>query len=105
MDVLGNRVYLGDDRVGLADACRHYFNKPLPNLAPQELALLAALMRSPNALHPACHPERALAARNAMLERMEEAGLLDAEAVQAAMARPLHVVVGCRAERPLESVG
>jgi len=105
LDALGHHVYVGDDQFGLPDASRHYFGKPLRSLAPHELAALSALIKLPQAFHPACHPGRALKARNAIIERMKGAGLLDEERAQAAIAQPLHVVVECAFEAAGGEVG
>jgi len=44
-----NAVYFGDGYYGVEAASRGYFGKPASDLAPQEAALLAALVRSPAA--------------------------------------------------------
>jgi penicillin-binding protein 1C len=67
---------------GVEAASRAYFGKPSRSLSHAEAALLAALPQAPSRLRPDRFPERALAARDKVLERLApvwgEAALADA---------------------------
>ncbi|MDR2452735.1 MAG: penicillin-binding protein 1C [Candidatus Accumulibacter sp.] len=55
---------------GVEAASRAYFGKPSRSLSHAEAALLAALPQAPSRLRPDRFPERALAARDKVLERL-----------------------------------
>lgn len=78
---------------GVGAASRTYFGKPVDTLAPQEAALLVAMLKGPAQYDPERFPARALARRNLVLAQMVGAGHLDAAAGRAAAARPLGVQV------------
>lgn len=52
---------------GLAAASTQFFGKTFAQLAPQDIALLVALMQDPN-LDPVATPDQAIAARNVVLQ-------------------------------------
>ena len=71
-----------------AQVHRHLFGVELETLSVSQVALLAAMIRSPDGYDPACHPKRALEARNRFLRKMNEASLLsDSELEQAIVTR------------------
>lgn len=82
-----NRLDYGNLRIGIAEAARFYFQKPLADLSLAECALLAGLPQSPSRLNPIRHPQRAIARRNTVLQRL--AGNRDSSRVAAALAEPL----------------
>lgn len=84
-----NTVYFGHGTYGVAKAARRYFGIEVEALSLPQAALLAALVRSPNADDPHAAPQRALDRRDLVLERMAEQGLADADQVAAASAAPL----------------
>lgn len=90
-----NEIYLGQDREraihGFGLASQFYFNRPLADLAPQQIALLVALVKGPSYYDPRSHPARALARRNLVLEQMADARLLSAAQAHAAARQPLGV--------------
>lgn len=90
-----NEIYLGQDREraihGFGLASQFYFQQPLPSLAPEQAALLIALVKGPSYYDPRQHPERALARRNFVLEVMADNQLLTRQQAHAAQARPLGV--------------
>jgi penicillin-binding protein 1C len=79
----------GGNLEGVRAASLGWFGKEPARLAPAEAALLAALPQSPERLRPDRHPEAARAARNRILDRAAETGLLAAEMVAAAKAMPV----------------
>jgi penicillin-binding protein 1B len=90
-----NEIYLGQDGAraihGFGLASQFYFGKPLPELELHELALLVAVVRGPAYYEPRRHPDRALARRNFVLQRMADEGLATNDAVQHAAEQPLAV--------------
>src|SRR3989441_7185728 len=88
-------VYLGTESGvpvhGFAQAAEVYFAKPLGDLGAAECALLAGMIRSPNALAPRRHPREAVARRNRVLALMAKGRFLDRAEVRAAMAEPLRL--------------
>jgi penicillin-binding protein 1C len=86
-----NTAPYGGNLVGVEAAARRWFGKPASELVLSEAALLAGLPKSPTALHPLRHPERALARRNLVLAQMRQAGFIDASEYEQATAAPLGV--------------
>ena len=68
-----NRVYLGVGW-GFEDAARTYFDRSAGDLNLEEAALLVGLLPSPNAADPCVNPQRALEARNRVINKMADAG-------------------------------
>ena len=83
-----NIVYYGDQAYGVQAAAKHYFNKDAKDLSLTEAALIAGLAQNPGTTDPVNNPERAIARRNVVLDRMHELGLItdkemtDAKAVK-----------------------
>lgn len=98
VDAYAAQVGVGGDRVGLDSGAQALFAKSLPQLAPHEVALLMGYAWSPRELDPACHPERARAARDAFLTHMAAAHLIAADAVPAMQAMPVRVLERCMEE-------
>jgi membrane peptidoglycan carboxypeptidase len=90
-----NIVYYGDQTYGVQAAARHYFAKDAKDLSLPEAAMIAGLAQSPGTTDPAHYPDRALARRDIVLDRMHELGLVtdkelaDAKAVK--LADMLHI--------------
>lgn len=83
-EILG--IYLtlapfGGNLEGVRAASLAYFGKEPDRLTPAEAALLVALPQAPNRLRPDRHPERARAARDKVLARGLESGVLSAAQV------------------------
>jgi penicillin-binding protein 1C len=79
----------GGNVEGVRAAARIYLGKEPVALRPAEAALLVALPQSPTRLRPDRHPEAARAARDKVLARMVEEGVLDRRAADEAMAEPV----------------
>ncbi len=62
-----NTIYFGRGAYGVQAAANAYFNKPAKKLAPNESAMLAAILNSPSYLNP----ERGAAGRDALVERYD----------------------------------
>jgi penicillin-binding protein 1B len=91
-----NEIYLGQRGArgifGVAEAARFYFAKDPRDLSLPESALLAGLIRAPNAYSPFRSPERALERRNTVLRLLAEAGEINEEQYEEARTAPLGVV-------------
>lgn len=87
-----NDVYFGQGCYGVKTASMTFFGKLPSELALEEAALLAAVIRIPNYYSPYLNPEAAMKRRNVVLDKMEELGYItDSEAVEA-KARPVQVM-------------
>lgn len=90
-----NEIFLGQDGDravhGFGLASRHYFNKPVEELAVHEIALLVGLAKGASFYNPRRRPERATERRNLVLGVFRDSGLIDAETYEDAIARPLGV--------------
>jgi membrane peptidoglycan carboxypeptidase len=67
-----NLVYYGDRAYGVEAASQHYFSVHASQLSLSQAALLAGLTQNPGTTDPVNFPERALARRNVVLDRMHE---------------------------------
>jgi penicillin-binding protein 1C len=79
----------GGNLEGVRAASLAYFGKEPRRLTEAEAALLVALPRDPEGLRPDRFPAAALAARNAVLERVAARGVIDAAALQSARVVPV----------------
>lgn len=86
-----NEIYLGEGAYGVAAAALNYFNKPVEDLAIEEMAYLAALPKAPNNYDPEKHSERAKERRDWVIGRMMEDGYITAEEANTAKIKPLTV--------------
>jgi penicillin-binding protein 1A len=86
-----NEIYLGIGSYGVAAASLNYYNKELSDLAPEEVAYLAALPKAPNNYHPFRRTKEATARRNWILDEMAENGYITRQAAEAGKAKPLQV--------------
>ncbi|HEX9161760.1 MAG TPA: PBP1A family penicillin-binding protein [Thermoanaerobaculia bacterium] len=88
-----NDIYLGRNRsisiLGVGEASRYYFGKPVSELTVAESAMLAGMIRSPNNYSPFTDPQRALARRNTVLDLMLRNRKIDQATYQQAIAEPL----------------
>lgn len=82
-----NRLNYGNHRIGPVEAARFYFQKPIAQLSLAECALLAGLPQAPSRLNPIKHPERAVARRGVVLDRL--ARLSDDSRIAMAKREPL----------------
>ncbi|MFH0901275.1 MAG: transglycosylase domain-containing protein [Pseudomonadota bacterium] len=81
-----NQVFLGSGAYGVAAAARGYFSKRLAEIDLAESAMIAGLAQAPGRASPFLDRAAALARRNAVLERMERAGFIDAATLQRTVA-------------------
>jgi penicillin-binding protein 1A len=96
-----NTIYFGEGAYGIEAAARTYFGKAHPGcgddgqpkcaslLLPEEAAMLAGIIASPNAYDPRLHADAALRRRNIVLDRMYRQGALpEADLREAAKRAP-----------------
>ena len=83
-----NKVFFGHRAYGVAAAAALYYDKPLPALTLAECAMLAAIPKAPSAGNPVTDPQRALARRDYVLDRMLALGYIDRAAHDAARREP-----------------
>lgn len=80
-----NIAYFGDGAYGIQAASRHYFGRGADKLTLPQAALLAGLVKNPVGYDPTRFPDKAVARRNVVLNRMAQLGVIsDAEAKEAA---------------------
>ena len=88
-----NEIFLGARSYGVTAATVAYFGKSLDSLELHEAAYLAGLPKGPNNYHPVRHPERALARRSYVLNRMAEDGHISVEQAREAAEQPIRTVL------------
>ncbi len=88
-----NQIYLGAGAYGIAAAAQTYWNKSLNELTVADCAYLATLPKAPSSYNPFKSPERAIARRNWVIDRMVENGYVEPKDGEAAKAQPLGVTV------------
>ena len=88
-----NEIYLGGGAYGVAAAAQTYWNKSLNELSIADCAYLATLPKAPSNYNPFRFPERAVARRNWVIDRMVENGFVTKEDAETAKAEPLGVQV------------
>ena len=88
-----NDIYLGRNRsisiLGVGEAARFYFGKPVSEISLPEAALIAGMVRSPNNYSPFTHPELAMQRRSTVLGLMLNQKKITKEQYDAAMATKL----------------
>ncbi|HSP15864.1 MAG TPA: PBP1A family penicillin-binding protein [Thermoanaerobaculia bacterium] len=88
-----NDIYLGRNRsisiVGVGEASRFYFGKPVSEISVAQAAMLAGMIRSPNNYSPFADPQLALKRRNTVLQLMLRNRKIDQATHDRAMAEPL----------------
>jgi penicillin-binding protein 1A len=84
-----NQIYFGHGNYGVEAASRFFFSKSMKDLTLAEAALLAGVPQNAPRLSPVYHPERALARRNHVLDRLAEEKYVQREEAEAAKREPL----------------
>ena len=92
MELYLNRVYFGSGFYGVEAASRGYFGKPSKDMDIGQCAMLAGLLKSPQALSPFNNKDAATQTRNFVLKRMKELGFLTAEQAGQETAQQLYVM-------------
>ncbi len=84
-----NRIFFGKNFYGIQAAAQGYFGKDAKDLAIEECATIAGLIKSPNNIEPIRHPERAVKERNYVLERMVIEGSLERDEAERLKLKPM----------------
>jgi membrane peptidoglycan carboxypeptidase len=84
-----NIAYFGASAYGVEAAAKRYFNIHARDLSLAQAALLAGIVQQPTAFDPTRNPDRALARRNIVLDRMVQTGLANQQDVDEAKATEL----------------
>ena len=71
-----NIAYFGDGAYGIQAAAKHYFNTNAKDLNLKQSATLAGLVKNPTGYDPTNAPDRALASRNVVLDRMAQLNVI-----------------------------
>src|SRR6478735_12486378 len=74
-----NIAYFGDGTYGVQSAARHYFGVNAKKLNLRQSAMLAGLVKNPSGYDPTNSPDRALARRNVVLDRMASLNVITRE--------------------------
>jgi 1A family penicillin-binding protein len=91
MELYLNRIYFGGGLYGAEAAARGYFGKPAREMSLTECATLAGLIKSPNRLSPWSDRAASREARNYVLTRMRDLGLIDGDRCSRAQAEELAI--------------
>lgn len=90
-----NEVWLGQDGAraihGFGLASHFYFNKPINELRPEEVAMLVGIVKGPTVYNPRRRPELVRERRDLVLKVMAEGGLIRPDELELALAQPLGV--------------
>jgi penicillin-binding protein 1A len=92
MELYLNRVYFGSGFYGAEAAARGYFGRPAKDLGIGQCAMLAGLLKSPQALSPWNNIEGATESRNFVLRRMREMGFITRDQLSEQSEMRLYVV-------------
>jgi penicillin-binding protein 1A len=84
-----NSIYFGKGAYGVEAASRTYFNKSVSDITLSEAAVLAGLIKFPNAANPIDYPTRALDRRDIVLDAMLDQELITLEVHQQTLGVPL----------------
>jgi penicillin-binding protein 1B len=88
-----NDIYLGRNRsisiLGVGEASRYFFGKPVGEISLPEAALLAGIIRSPNNYSPFSNPAKAMERRSTVLKLMLNQKKINQAEYTQAMAAPL----------------
>ena len=87
-----NQIYFGEGAYGINAAAQTMFGVTADQLTPDQAAVLAGKIRSPEGLNPRKDPGRMTERRDQVLAEMLDQGWLDAAAHDQAKSRPLELV-------------
>ena len=76
LELYANKVCFGHAFYGVESSSRFYFGKRARDLSIPEAALLAGLIQRPSYYSPVNYPDRAMARRNVVLQRMWKTGYI-----------------------------
>jgi len=92
-----NEIFLGQNKSravhGFGLASQFYFNKPIKELKPEQIALLIGVTKGASYYNPRRFPKRAIERRNLVIDIMAREGVLDNKIIASLKAKPLGVTV------------
>ena len=91
LELYFNKVYFGDGLYGVEAASLGYLGKHAADLTVADAALLAGLVKAPSSYAPTVSMERAVSRRNAVLQAMRDARVIDSATYQAARRSDVHL--------------
>lgn len=100
LEIYINQIFLGHRAYGFAAAARTYFDKTLDELTLAEAAMLAGLPKAPSAYNPISNLARATSRQHYVLRRMLDAGFIDGNSYEAAVADTVRPTAARAASRP-----
>jgi penicillin-binding protein 1A len=83
-----NKIYFGHHAYGIVAAAQIYFGKDISSLSLSEVAMIAGLPKAPSRFNPIADPERAMARRDYVLQRMLKLGYISDGQYQQALQEP-----------------
>ncbi len=86
-----NVIYFGSGTFGIEQASQRYFNKSAANLTLDEGAILAGIIKSPEAYSPTNNPEKCLKRRNLVLKEMFDDGKISKEQYNASINKKIEL--------------
>ena len=90
-----NEIFLGQNKQraihGFGLASQFYFNKPIKELKPEQIALLIGVAKGATYYNPRRHPERAIKRRNIVIDVMAREGVIEQKLTAEFKKRPLGV--------------
>jgi penicillin-binding protein 1A len=89
LEIYLNTIYFGKGAYGVEAAAETYFGRSASTLSLGESALIAGLIKFPNAANPLDFPVRALDRRDIVLDAMLALDLISADEHEAALVEPL----------------
>lgn len=84
-----NQIYLGEGAWGIQRAAQTYFGKETKELTLGEAAMIAGLIKAPNALSPFKDMNKAIERRNLVLSLMEKEGYITVKEREEAESQPV----------------
>lgn len=91
-----NKIFLGHRAYGVQAAARNYYGKDIVALNVAQYAMLAGLPKAPSTNNPIANPQKALARRGYVLQKMLQLGFIDTQiytqAMQASITEKYHGV-------------
>ena len=98
-----NIIYFGNNCYGIESASNYYFSKSAKDLAVEEAALLAGLIKSPAKYSPIKNYDNALARRNLVLSEMNKDGLLSSQDYSRAVSSDIKLNINSERKNRLNS--
>lgn len=86
-----NSIFFGSGAYGIKAAAETFFATDPASLTIEQAAMLVGAVNKPTRYNPALHPEQAIARRNLVISRMENAGYITEAQMFEAQAKPIEL--------------